>query len=115
MSLDEGRVWCDDADCAYVMTTPRRRMIIAPYHRDAMLFRGEMLRKGEFDPDDIIYVAIRPEHLRGYRLGEGMDEVQTWFLQGHWPCRHHEDVARMVEMEDLARVYSRNDIRRWFT
>jgi hypothetical protein len=92
----------------------RRRMIIAPYYRDGWLFASEMLRKGEFQPDDKIYHAQRPEHLRGFRLGEGCDEVQTWFLQGHWPCRWREEIERMIEMEALALIYSGGDIRRWF-
>jgi len=90
-------------------------MIIAPYYRDAELFKQRMLDKGEFAYDDKIYVAFRPEHLRGFRLGSGMDEVEAWFIQGNWPCRYSEDVERMVEMETIARIYSGGEIRRWFT
>ena len=93
----------------------RRRMIVAPYYRDASLFIQDMILNGEFQPGDKLHIAIGPGGLRGFRLGEGMDEVQTWFLQGNWPCSTHEDVDRMIEMETLARVYSGGDIRRWFT
>lgn len=93
----------------------RRRMIIAPFYRDAKLFERMMYDKGEFQSGDKIYYAQRIEHLRGMRLGEGMDQVQTWFLQGHWPCRTHGEIDQMNIMEHLAKIYAEGDIRYWFT
>lgn len=90
-------------------------MIIAPFFRDAMRFKEMMLRKGEFSPEDKIYVAYHPEQLRGFRLGEGMDEVQTWFIEGNWPVSRRADIDRMIAMMNLARAYSGGDIRRWYT
>lgn len=91
-------------------------MIVAPYYRDAMLFKYMMFDKGEFALDDKIYYALRPEQLQGFRNMPGMDIVETWFLQGHWPVRSHREIEAMVAMETLARVYSfPYPIRRWYT
>lgn len=84
---------------------PPKRMIIAPVHRQAVLFARSMgWARDEYR------VALEPWHLRGYRL----DAWEVWWLDQLWPCRTREDVEKMEHMMTLARMYGA-DIRRWYT
>lgn len=81
------------------------RLVIAPFMRQAQLF----IQDSGYHPHEC-RIATRREDLRGYDLRTW----ETWFLQGMWPCRTHEDVQRMEAMEVDARVRGA-DLRRWGT
>lgn len=82
-----------------------RRLIIAPLYRQAVLF----VRGMDWNPMEV-RVALNREHLLGLRL----DDWEVWWLDRMWPCRTHEDVARMEEMKLYARMCGA-DLRRWWT
>ncbi len=80
-------------------------MVIAPSFRVAQVF----IRDSGLNPREC-KVATSAFHLEGYRL----HDWETWFLQGMWPCRTHEDVRTMETVMHYARVRGA-DIRRWWT
>lgn len=84
---------------------PPRRMVIAPTVRVAQLF----IRDSGYNPREC-RIVTRQEQLLGCQL----DDWEVWFLQRAWPCRTHEDVARMEDMMMYAR-FRGADIRRWWT
>lgn len=81
------------------------RVIIAPTMRVAELF----IRNSGFSPGECM-VATNAFQLQGYRL----ESWETWFVQGMWPCRTHEDVRTMEATMAYARCRGA-DIRRWWT
>lgn len=85
---------------------PPKRMIIAPFYRQAVLFARDM----GWARDEYRAIIADPMKLRGYRL----DAWEVWWLDGLWPCRTREDVAKMEHMMMMARFYGA-DIRRWYT
>lgn len=82
------------------------RLIIAPTQRQAQLFIRDM----RFYPPEC-KVAREPIHLR---TRGRLETWEVWWLDRLWPCRTHEDVAKMEEMMALARLCGA-DIRRWYT
>lgn len=85
--------------------TRARRMVIAPNVRVAQMF----IRDSGYNPNGC-HIVTRREHLHGFQLYDW----ETWFIQGMWPCRTHEDVRTMEDMMNYARSRGA-DIRRWWT
>lgn len=55
-------------------------------------------------------IVVREDQLLGMRL----DTWEVWWINGLWPCRTHEDIARWQRLYDRARMYGA-DIRHWHT
>ena len=85
--------------------SPPRRLIIAPFTRQAELF----MRWSGYNPRECRVVTSK-EHLHGYQL----NTWEVWWLDRMWPCSTHEDVDRMNDLMAYAR-YCGADIRRWWT
>ncbi|MFF8034907.1 hypothetical protein [Streptomyces sp. NPDC016626] len=81
------------------------RLVIAPFVRQAELF----IHDSGYHPREC-RIVTRREHLHGYDLRTW----ETWFLQRMWPCRTHEEVQHMEEMQAYARMRGA-DLRRWWT
>ncbi len=82
------------------------RVIIAATKRQADLFISD----SGFYPREC-KIVLREDQIRGLRLNEGWE---VWWVNGLWPRRTHEDIAKWQRLYNLARAYGA-DIRHWWT
>jgi hypothetical protein len=81
------------------------RVVIAATYRQARLF---IIDSG-WSPQEC-KIVLHEEHL----LGMDLRSWEVWWINGLWPCRTHEDIARWQRLHDRARMYGA-DIRHWYT